>query len=96
MIVVLGHYPAYLELGAELGATVFDVPTNVWMQMGPAEQWAANRAFLDDAISQGARFVLATPPDRVRPGSHFELELEYITLAGYRLRRHATGWEFVR
>ncbi len=60
---VLGHFPAYVEKATELGARRFNVPTKVWDRMTPAQQWAANRKFLDRMIARGDDIVLATPAE---------------------------------
>lgn len=52
--------------------------------MSGAEQWAANQKFLDRMVVRGDDIVLATPLDKVRPGSYFARELEYLAAKGYR------------
>jgi hypothetical protein len=52
--------------------------------MTPDEQWAANQRFLDRTISRGDDIQLATPIHRVRPGSFYERELQYLGSRGYR------------
>jgi RHS repeat-associated protein len=81
--VVLGHYPEYTELGARIGAQTFSLPADVWEAMSPAEQWASNQAFLDEAIANDSAFQLATPADAAREGSFYERELQYMTSEGY-------------
>ncbi len=88
---VLGHYPEYVGRADELGARRFSVPDDVWARMTPAEQWAANRKFLDRTVARGGAFHLATPIDRVRPGSYYEKELQYLTSRGYRLNEAGTA-----
>ena len=75
-VTVLGHYPDYVNLGEEIGASFFNIPKTEWDAMTEAEQWAANRRFLDQAIARGDAFRLATPIDRARPGSFFEKEVQ--------------------
>lgn len=82
---VLGHYPEYVSLADEIGAKRFTIPEHVWNKMSPSEQWAANRKFLDRAISRGNEFILATPYSKARPGSFYERELQYLLSKGYRL-----------
>lgn len=86
---VLGHDPGYVQLSEKLGARRFDVPQDVWARMSDAERWAANQRFLDRTIARGDDIILATPVDRVRPGSFFERELRYLFSQGY--RPDATG-----
>jgi RHS repeat-associated protein len=82
---VLGHYPAYVETAKRLGARHFNIPMHVWERMSPADQWAANRKFLDRMISRGDAIVLATPMNKVRSGSAYMKELEYLRSRGYKL-----------
>ena len=53
----------------------FEVPTKIFDAMSKADQWAANKTFLDRAISRGQSFNLATPFDAIRPGSFLEEEV---------------------
>jgi hypothetical protein len=82
--IVLGHYPEYVTKAQQLGARYFSVPADVWEKMGDAERWAANQRFLDRAVRRGSEIILATPLDRVRPGSWFQTELRYLMDLGYR------------
>lgn len=36
---VLGHFPAYSEKAAEIGARRFNIPPEVWARMSAAERW---------------------------------------------------------
>jgi len=87
---VIGHYPEYVEMSNKLGTKPFSVPDNVWSKMTPAEQWTANQKFLDRAITKGSEFNLATPIDKVRPGSFLQKEIEYLTSQGYKLSSDGT------
>ncbi len=51
--------------------------------MSEAERWGANQKFLDRMISRRDEIILATPLDKVRPGSYFARELEYMGSKGY-------------
>ena len=82
---VLGHYPAYTKLGSKLGANRFQIPTNVWNKMTAAEQWAANTRFLDRMILRGDNIRLATPLSKVKPGSFYQKELNYLFDKGYKV-----------
>jgi hypothetical protein len=82
---VLGHYPEYTELAAELGARRFKIPTEIWNKMTAAEQWAANQKFLDRLILRGDNIRLATPLNKVKPGSFFQKELDYLFQKGYKI-----------
>ena len=82
-ITVLGHYPEYVNMANASGASYFNVPTAEWNAMSQSEQWSMNQKFLDDAITRGDQFQLATPLDQVRPGSFLERELEYLEGKGY-------------
>lgn len=73
---IIGHFPAYLQLGEQLGDKVFSIPPGVWDKMTNAERWAANVEFLECAVAKVADFVLATPINQVRPGSALEKEIK--------------------
>lgn len=88
---VLGHYPEYVKLAEKLDAKVFQVPTEVWNKMTPAEQWAANAKFLDRAITRGDTFQLATKASEARAGSFFERELQYLAGKGYTIGSGGTS-----
>jgi hypothetical protein len=81
---VLGHFPEYMEKASELGARQFIIPEKIWNGMSDAERWTANTKFLDRTISHGDDIILATPLDKVRPGSYYARELEYLSSKGYR------------
>jgi hypothetical protein len=51
--------------------------------MSEAEHWEANQKFLDRMIARSDEILLATPLDKVRPGSYFARELEYLGSKGY-------------
>lgn len=87
---VLGRYPEYTKLAGELGARRFNIPTNVWNKMTEAERWAANQKFLDRMIARGDDIVLATPLDKVKLGSYFQRELDYLFENGYRVSPDGT------
>lgn len=80
---VLGHFPEYKRLGDSLNARTFQIPESAWNKMSEAERWGANQKFLDRMISRGDEVLLATPLDRVRPGSYFARELEYMGSKGF-------------
>lgn len=87
---VIGHYPEYVKMSSKLGTKPFSIPDNIWSKMTPSEQWAANQKFLDRAIAKGSEFNLATPIDKVRPGSFLQREIEYLTSQGYKLSNDGT------
>ena len=97
VIVVLGHFPEYLERAALLDrAVVFNVPTDEWALMNDRQRWDANRAFLDEAIGADAEIILATPPALIRFPSYLASELEYLIARGYRLVRDGADWKVLR
>jgi hypothetical protein len=53
--------------------------------MSETEQWAANQKFIDRMIFRGDNIRLATPLNKVKPGSFFEKELKYLLGKGYRI-----------
>lgn len=82
--IVLGHYPEYAELANQINARKFNVPEEFWNKMSADERWSANQRFLDRVIKRGDEVVLATPLNKVREGSYFAKELEYMSSKGYR------------
>lgn len=76
---MLGHYPEYKTMAKREGFRYFEVPKKHWDRLGeigPGEQWAANKRFLDRGIARGEEHVLSGP---VREGpSQLRLELEYL------------------
>jgi hypothetical protein len=78
-------------LAEELNANYFNVPTEEWNALTPTEQWSKNQGFIDEAIARGDQFKLATPLDKVRPGSFYEKEIQYLTSKGYRLSADGTA-----
>jgi RHS repeat-associated protein len=84
--VVLGKFPDYLRMADVMGARRFSVPEKVWKAMTEAEQWAANKKFLDAAVSRGAKFILSNPVKKISEATgHFGKELRYLASRGYRL-----------
>jgi hypothetical protein len=81
---VIGHHPAYLQVGEAIGAKTFNIASDVWEAMSPAAQWAANRQFLDDGIAAGAEFVMATRRSEIRAGSALAQEVRYLLDSGYK------------
>lgn len=90
---VIGHHPDYLELAAELEAKVFSIPEKEWDSLTDIEKWAKNQLFLDKALAEGRTFLLATPLERMRSGSYFEREVQYLLSRGCNLSRGETHWE---
>jgi hypothetical protein len=80
---VLGHYPEYMNMADSLGHRRFDIPKAAWDKMTDAQRWTANQKFLDRTISRGDDILLSTPLDKVKPGSYFERELQYLSGKGY-------------
>jgi hypothetical protein len=94
-ILVLGRFPAYIDMADELGAHRFAIPTEVWNRMAPGQQWAANQRALDRAIARNAEIRLATPLSEVKdPNSSYARELGYMMTKGYRLS--ADGARLIR
>lgn len=65
-------------MSSKLGAKPFSVPDIAWNKMTQAQQWTANRKFLDRAIANGSDFVLATPINKVRSGNFLQKEISYL------------------
>ena len=88
---VLGKYPDYIDLAEGLGARRFNVPTSIWNKMSKAEQWAANKKFLDRAISRGDDIILSNPvKDINKVSGAFRQELDYLVEQGFHLSADGT------
>lgn len=61
--------------------------------MSPKGQWTANTKFLDRMILIGDNIRLATPLNRVKPGSFFQKELNYLFDKGYKV--NPTGSQLI-
>lgn len=80
----MGHYPEYVKLADIIKARRFQIPTDIWRKMSDAERWIANTKFLDRMILRGDNIRLATPLNKVKPGSYFQKELNYLFKKGYK------------
>ena len=87
---VLGHYPDYVKVSDKIGARRFEIPETAWNKMSPAEQWGANKKFLERMISKGDEVILGTPAGQSRSGSYYARELDYLKSQGYRLNSDGT------
>ena len=83
---VLGKFPDYVNMSESLTARRFEIPTKIWNKMSPAEQWAANKKFLDRTISRGDDILLSNPVKNLdEVDGYFRRELDYLINQGYRL-----------
>jgi hypothetical protein len=89
--IVLGKYPTYVNEGAATGSRTFNVAAEEWNAMTPTQQWAANQAFLDDAISSGSQIRLATAPTKVNLTGTYAREIDYLTGKGYTISPDGTS-----
>lgn len=88
---VLGKFPDYLNLADDLGARRFNIPQDVWARMTKAEQWTANRKFLDRMIRRGDDIILSNPVKNVNEVTGaFRQELDYLIQQGFRLSDDGT------
>lgn len=94
--IVLGHFPAYIDLAKSLSARVFSIPSEVYQSMTPEQRWDANQAFIDSALADGCPIILATPPSQVRVASAFQQELAYLTDLGWTPVWQNGRWELRR
>jgi hypothetical protein len=81
--VVLGRYPTYVNLAEEVGARALNLPGPIAKGLSAAGLWwTTNQAFLDQAMSNGARFFLASGAEQIGTG-YYQLELQYLQMNGY-------------
>jgi hypothetical protein len=92
-VVVLGRYPAYVELAERLGARSFNVAIGIWEGLTATERWDLNRAFIESAIADGCSFLLASPIEDAEPGTFYRRELDYLAARGYVAHFDGAYWE---
>ena len=92
---VLGPRGVYENVAAAHGARSFQLPDSVWNAMNRTERWAANKAFLNDLITDNAQIRILVPenlynnmadwlaiPSTVRniPNYYLREEIRYLTI----------------
>jgi hypothetical protein len=87
-VAVIGRYikgnPAsYEQIGSGVGANIFNMDPNIYIQLSEAQQLAANQEFLDKIIANRWYVYLTTPPDLAREGTSFWNELQFLFNNGY-------------
>jgi len=95
---VIGRYPAYLDKARQLGANALNISLEEWNALGSrAAQWARNVQFLDEAISRGDSFRLATSFAQgwAEKGTLYRQELVYLLQKGYELVVDINGTEWL-
>ena len=78
----LGHYPQYAVTGDLEGLTRLQMSEATWRSLNTYDLWLVNKAFLDQAIARGDKFVLTTDVQRY---SFFAEEIQYLINSGYKL-----------
>ena len=86
----MGKYPAYGNDGAATGARTFSMSDEAWNAMTPAEQWARNQQFLDQAIARGSGIRLTSPPTPGNLTGWYAKELDYLSKQGYTISSDGT------
>ena len=83
--IVLGRFPAYVDLADQLGAKAFNLGTFGWAALGTdTARWGANQAFIDAAIANGDRVLFASDPfSAANALSFFEREVNYLQSRGF-------------
>lgn len=88
---MIGKNPDYIRVANELGARRFSIPAHVWNKMSKAEQWAANKKFLDRMIKHGDEIILSNPVKNISDvRGIFRRELDYLMEKGFRLNGDGT------
>ncbi|MDN3021615.1 polymorphic toxin-type HINT domain-containing protein [Streptomyces sp. S.PB5] len=80
---VIGHHPDYVNVAKAEGLQYFEIPPAPRELISAAEEIAANQKFLDRGIRNGDSFRLATPLEKMRGGSAYEWEVQYLLDHGY-------------
>jgi filamentous hemagglutinin len=96
--VVLGKYmpnnpKSYDEVARSRGATYFTMGdwNAVSGEIGEAQMWGINKAFLDQQIGQGKAFIFTSDPYKAIPGSFTEKELNYLISKDYNVIKDSGG-----
>jgi len=82
VIAVLGHYPDYTRIAADMGACRFEIVKHDFTSLSSSQIWELNRQFLDQMYCADAVFILATPLEQARSGSWFDREINYLKTLG--------------
>ena len=98
VLAVIGKFkavPNYVQVGEHLNKKVFNISTQLWKEMTPAQRWAATQKFLDSIIAQKGDFLLHRSIKSIGSQSgEFRKELNYISQKGYVLSQD--GWSMTR
>jgi filamentous hemagglutinin len=97
--VVLGRYisgssSSYEAVAKARGATYFSMSdwSAVEGQLGADKMWNINKAFLDQQIAQGKRFLFTADPALAPPGSFTSLEYQHLLNSGYKIQPTTGGY----
>jgi hypothetical protein len=77
-LAVIGKVGDYIPLAKTLGARYFSIPYEDWEALKRTQRWALNEQFLDEAVADGCKFVLANPIEAAKGGSFYYTELKYL------------------
>lgn len=80
-IVVLGKYPKYMQVATDVEGKVFSVPTDKWNALTAEQQWELNKGFLDQAVTRGDYFYLASQWSEAT--GWYGRELQHLFSLGY-------------
>ena len=83
-LAVLGRWPANKEVAKLVGGKYLNIPMETWDKLDEAGRWALNQQWLDDAISRGDTFIMASKWADVGT-SYFHQEMQYLFSQGYTL-----------
>ena len=90
-VTVIGKQGEYVELANKIGANVLDIPTEAWNRISNigsrVGQWATNVQFLDDAVTRGDVFRLASSFKLgwAESNTFYKAELWHLLNKGYKL-----------
>jgi len=83
-VIVIGQRGTYLEAATKIGGKALNIAPKVWGALDDvAEKWAANKAFLDEAIKAGDSIKLSSNP--IYSTGLYAKELDYLMEQGYTL-----------
>ena len=80
---VIGHFDEFVNKAERVNASYFDIG-DAYYQLSPAQQWEANKRFLDIISNNNNQVYLSISKSQIRAGSILLKEINYLRVKGYR------------
>jgi RHS repeat-associated protein len=82
----------WARIGGILGATVLNIPKDVWESWSPLEQQGALTGFIDTLVAKGAQIISTANPYLAPAGSGLAIEADYLRTLGFMFVQSGTSW----